>query len=68
MDALNSVTDDAEDYIEAPECSMAIDVVVNDSELKELWEENEEDYPKWVAILQDVKSRIQSYDSLSRQL
>jgi hypothetical protein len=29
---------------------------------------NEEDYPKWVAILQDVKSRIQSYDSLSTQL
>jgi len=100
-EALNGVTDDAEDYLEAPECSMAIaaaevvaalhgkpsttlpeDVrawvgdkpkpdaqltakaikaifaVLNDSELKELWEENEEDYPKWVAVLNDLKSRI----------
>lgn len=102
-EALSGVTDDAEDYIEAPECSMAIaaaevvaalhgnpsatlpgdvqawvngkmqpdeettakamravDAVLNDSELKELWEENEEDYPKWVAVLNNLKSRIPS--------
>lgn len=101
IDALNGVTDDAEDYIDAPECSMAIaaaevvaalngngalslpeevngwlkgkpnpdaslrakarqamDVVLTNSELKELWEENVEDYPKWIAVLEDVKSRL----------
>ena len=100
-DALNAVTDDAEDYIEAPECSnalaaaevvaalngnpspdlpdtvrewiagklapesslnakahRAVDVVLTDSELKELWEENAEDYPKWVACLNGIKARI----------
>jgi hypothetical protein len=36
----------------------AVDAVLNDSELKELWEENEEDYPKWVAVVNDLKSRI----------
>jgi hypothetical protein len=100
-EALNAVTDDAEEYIEAPECSMAIaasevvaalhgkaseslpesvqawingkpkpdkfitakatraiDAVLKNSELKELWEENAEDYPKWLAVLNDIKSRI----------
>lgn len=101
LDALNGVTDDADDYIEAPECSNAVaaaevvaslngnaspdlpdavrgwiagkptpgaelnskahtalDVVLSDSELKELWEENADDYPKWVACLNDIKARI----------
>ncbi|EMI41733.1 DUF4259 domain-containing protein [Rhodopirellula sp. SWK7] len=101
IQALCGVTDDAEDYIEAPECSSAIaaaevvaalngnpsadlpgsvrewiegkpipdaglntkacnaiDAVLSDSELKELWEENAEDYPKWVACLTDIKARI----------
>lgn len=100
-EALNAVTDDAEDYIEAPECSMAvaasevvaalhgrpaetlpdevskwlsgkpvpdavisakaikaIETVLKDSELKELWEENEEEYSNWVASLNDIKLRI----------
>lgn len=100
-DALNAVTGNAEEYIEAPECSMAIaasevvaalhgnaseslpenvkewingkpkpdklitakasraiEAVLTNSELKELWEENTEDYPKWVAVLNDLKSRI----------
>lgn len=99
--ALNDVTADAEDYIEAPECSIAIaaaevvaavngnptaslpeevtewlkgkpntdpslaakarqamDVVLADSELKELWAENAEDYPKWIAVIEDLKSRL----------
>ncbi|NOX55940.1 MAG: DUF4259 domain-containing protein [Planctomycetes bacterium] len=101
LKALNAVTDEAGDYIEAPECSMAIaaaevvaalcgnaasslpdevnewlkgkpkpdpqlaakarqaiDVILADSELKELWEEIEEDYPKWIAVLEDIKSRL----------
>jgi hypothetical protein len=32
--------------------------VLKNSELKELWEENAEDYPKWLAVLNDIKSRI----------
>ena len=101
IEALNAVTDDAEDYIEAPECSMAIaaaevvaalngngapsrpeevtewlkekpkpeasliakarqaiDIVLADSELKELWEENTEDFPKWTAALEELISRL----------
>ena len=99
--ALNEVTDDAEDYIEAPECSNAIaaaevvaalngnesanlpesvqawvagkpepDVQINakahaaiaailaNSELKDLWEENAEDYPKWIACIDEIRTRI----------
>ena len=101
LEALKGVTDDAEDYIESPECLNAIiaaevvaalngsasddlpesvrdwvagrpkpdaklkakahnalDVILADSELKELWEDNTEDYPKWVACLNDIKTRI----------
>jgi hypothetical protein len=101
VDALNGVTDDAQPYIEAPQCSaaiaaaevvaamngkgagslppevtqwlvgnptadasliakarLAVDAVLTDSELKELWEENEEDYPKWTALLDDLKRRL----------
>lgn len=101
VDALDSVTDKAEDYIEAPECSIAIaaaevvaamngkgaeslppevkewltgqsaagaaltakarsavDAVLSNSELKELWEENADDFPRWTALLNDLKSRL----------
>jgi hypothetical protein len=36
----------------------AIDVVLAESELKELWEENAEDYSKWVAALEQCKARL----------
>ena len=101
VDALESVTGNAEDYIEAPESSIAIaaaevvaamngkgagslppevnewlkgqsvagpaltakarsavDAVLSNSELKELWEENEDDFPRWTALLNDLKSRL----------
>jgi hypothetical protein len=103
IEALNTVTDDAKDYLEAPECSIAIAAaevvaalvghgaaslpervnewlrgkpkpdpsliakarraivaVLADSELKELWEENIEDFQRWTAVLDDLNSRLSS--------
>ena len=103
VEALDLVTDEAGEYLEAPDCSMAvaaaevvaalhgkpaanlpeevskwvagkpapnaaisaqavraIEAVLDRSELKELWEENEEEYPNWVASLNDIKARIAS--------
>lgn len=33
--------------------------VQDESELRELWEENEEMYPKWLANLETIKTRLQ---------
>ncbi len=33
-------------------------VLAENSELKELWEENEEDYPKWLADVTDLRKRL----------
>ncbi len=35
-----------------------IDAILSDSELKELWKESPNDYPKWVSALKDLKSRL----------
>ena len=101
-DAFNRVIEQAEEYIEAPECSMAIaaaevaaalggkpcehlpdeiaawidgkpplpptiiekahralDLILGESELHELWEENEDSFPKWLAAVKDLKSRLE---------
>ena len=101
VEALNHVTDEADEYIEAPECSMAIaaaevvaalsgrpsdslppgaqawlvgkpvpaaslvakarqavEAVLGESELKDLWAENARDFPKWTATLNDLKQRL----------
>jgi Domain of unknown function (DUF4259)/SMI1 / KNR4 family (SUKH-1) len=36
----------------------AIDRILADSELKELWKENAEDYPRWIAVLESIKNRV----------
>lgn len=36
----------------------AVDAILSNSELKELWEENEDDFPRWTALLNDLKSRL----------
>lgn len=36
----------------------SITKILNDSELKELWEENTELFPKWVAILKEIQKKL----------
>lgn len=44
-----------------PLATTMIDRVLSDeSELNELWQENEEDYPKWKKMLLDLKKRLSS--------
>lgn len=101
VEALSHVTDEADEYIEAPECSMAIaaaevvaalngrpsdslpadvkawlvgrpapeaallskarqavEAVLGESELRELWAANAEAFSKWTAVLNDLKQRL----------
>src|SRR5215468_4138208 len=101
VEALAHVTDEPGQYMEAPECSMAIaaaevvaalngrpssslpgkvqawlagkpapaaslvakarravDAVLVESELKDLWTENVGDFPKWTSALNDLKQRL----------
>ena len=36
----------------------AIDLILSNSELKEVWQENVEDYPKWIDVSNDIKARL----------
>ena len=36
----------------------AISAILSKSELKELWEESEQDYPEWTAVMNDLIARI----------
>lgn len=36
----------------------ALDRILADSELRELWEENTTDYPNWIAAIEQIKSRL----------
>jgi hypothetical protein len=36
----------------------AVDAVLSNSKLKELWEESAEDFPRWTALLDDLKARL----------
>jgi len=43
----------------APKAVAALDDVLADkSELKELWQENEADFPAWLQLVQDIKRRL----------
>lgn len=38
----------------------ALDAILAESELKELWEDNRELYPTWVAAVEHLRTRLQS--------
>jgi hypothetical protein len=64
--------EDAEEWLQANKANVlgirgiiaksqqAIDRIKNNSELKDLWEESEEDFEEWNKVLDDLNTRISS--------